>query len=63
MDEIRFSDLSVLNIGKEFSENLYFNSVANTFAKMKNIHKQCSKPTRSVYHVCRPTIKYCNMPI
>jgi len=40
MDEIRLSDLSVLNIGKEFSENLYFNSVINTFAKIKNRHKQ-----------------------
>ena len=42
MDEIRLSDLSVLNIGKEFSENLDFNSVVNTFAKnlMKNRRKQ-----------------------
>jgi len=39
MVEIRLSDLYVLNIGKEFSENLYFNSVVNTFAKMKNRHK------------------------
>ena len=39
MDEIRLSDLSVLNTEKEFSENLDFNSLVNnltTFAKMKN---------------------------
>ena len=36
MDEIRLSDLSVLNIEKELSENLDFNSVVDTFAKMKN---------------------------
>src|SRR6218665_1146664 len=35
-DEIRLSDLSVLNAEKDFSENLYFNSVVDTFAKMKN---------------------------
>ena len=42
MDEIRLSDLTVLNIGMEFSENLDldFNSVVNTFARMKNRRKQ-----------------------
>ena len=40
MEEIRLLDLSVLNIAKEFSENLDFNSVINTFAKMKNRRKQ-----------------------
>jgi len=40
MDEILLSDLSVLNIDKEFSENLDFNSVVVTYAKMKNRHKQ-----------------------
>jgi len=40
MDEIRLSDLSVLNIEKEFSENLDFNSVVDTFANMKNRRKQ-----------------------
>jgi len=35
MDEIRLSDLSVLNIENEFSENLDFNNVVDTFAKMK----------------------------
>jgi len=29
MDEIRLSDLSVLNIKKEFSENLDFNSIVD----------------------------------
>jgi len=38
MYEIRLSDLSAVNIEKEFSENLDFNSVINTFTKMKNIH-------------------------
>ena len=36
MEEIRLSDLSVLNIEKDFSENLDFNIVVDTFAKMKN---------------------------
>jgi len=38
MDEIWLSDVSVLNIEKEFSENLNLNfkSVVNTFAKIKN---------------------------
>jgi len=40
MDEIRLSDLSVLNIDKDFSENLDFNSVVDTSAKMKNRRKQ-----------------------
>jgi len=40
MDENRLSDLSVLNIEHEFSENLDFNSVVDTFAKMKNRRKQ-----------------------
>jgi len=40
MDEIRLSDLSVQNIEKEFSENLDFNSVVNTFVKMKDRRKQ-----------------------
>ena len=40
MDEIRLSDLSVLNIEKEFSENFDFNSVVDTFAKTKNRRKQ-----------------------
>ena len=40
MDEIRLSDLSVLNIEKEFSENLGFNSLVDTFPKMKNRRKQ-----------------------
>ena len=40
MDEIRLSDLSVLNIEKEFSENLDVNSVVDTFAIMKNRRKQ-----------------------
>ena len=40
MDDIRLSDLSLLNIEKEFSENLDFNSVVDTFAKMKNRRKQ-----------------------
>jgi len=34
MNEIRLSDLSVLNIENEFSENLDFNSVVDN--KMKN---------------------------
>ena len=33
MDEIRLSNLSVLNTEKEFFENLDFNSVVDTFAK------------------------------
>src|SRR6218665_2599580 len=61
MDKIRLSDLSMLNIEKEFSENLDFISVVDIFAKMKTRRKQCSKPTRPMCHVC--TIKYCNMPI
>jgi len=40
MDEIRLSELSVLNTEKEFSENLAFNSVVDTFAKIKNRRKQ-----------------------
>jgi len=36
IDEIRLSDLSVLNIKKEFSENVDF----NTFLKMMNRRKQ-----------------------
>jgi len=36
MDEILLSDLSVLNIEKEFSEKFDFNSVVDNFAKMKN---------------------------
>ena len=37
MDEIRLSDLSMLNIEKEFAENLDFISVVDIFAKMKTI--------------------------
>jgi len=37
VDEIQLSDLSVLNIEKEFSENLDFNSVVS---EMKNRRKQ-----------------------
>jgi len=37
MDEIRLSDLSVINIEREFSENFDFNSVFFTFAKMKQL--------------------------
>ena len=33
MDDIQLSDLSVLNNENEFSENLDFNSVVETFAK------------------------------
>ena len=40
MDEIRLSDLFVLNIEKEFSENLDFDSVVDTFAKIINRRKQ-----------------------
>ena len=40
MDEIRLSDLSVLNIEKESSENLDFNGVVDTFAEMKNRRKE-----------------------
>jgi len=40
MDEIRLSDLSVLNTEKEFSENLDFDSVVDTFAKIINRRKQ-----------------------
>ena len=36
MDEIRLSDLALLNNKKEFFENLDFNSVIDSFAKMKN---------------------------
>src|SRR6218665_2218867 len=61
LDEIPLSDLSVINSEKEFSENLDFKSVVNTFAKIKNRRKQCSRPTRPMYHAC--TIKYCNIPI
>ena len=40
MDDIRLLDLSVLNVEKKFSKNLDFNSVVDTFAKMKNRRKQ-----------------------
>jgi len=40
MNEIRLSALSVLHIEKEFSENLDFTSVVDTFAKMKNRRNQ-----------------------
>ena len=40
MDEIRLSDLSVLNIGKEVSENLDFHSVVKIFASMKNYRRK-----------------------
>jgi|SRR6218665_100851 len=40
MDEIRLSDLSVLNIERKFSKNFDFNSVFFTFAKVKNRRKQ-----------------------
>ena len=40
MDEMLLSDLSVPNIEKEFSENLDFNNVVDTFAKMKKRRKQ-----------------------
>jgi len=40
MDEIRLSDLSMLIIEKEFSENLDFNSVVATFAKTKNRNEE-----------------------
>ena len=40
MDETRLSDLSMLNIEKEFSENLDFISVVDIFAKMKTRRKQ-----------------------
>ena len=43
MNEIRLSDLSMLNIEKKFPENLDFNSVVNTFAKMKTRRKQFTK--------------------
>ena len=39
-DEIRLSDLSVVNIEKEFSENVRFNSVVDTFGQMKRRPKQ-----------------------
>src|SRR6218665_1653329 len=39
-DEIRLSQLSVLNIEKKFSENICFNSVVDTFARMKSRPKQ-----------------------
>jgi len=39
-NDIRFLDLSVLNIEKKFSENLDFKSVIKTFAKMKNRRKR-----------------------
>jgi len=39
MDEIRLSDLFVLNIEKEFSEILDFDSVVDTFAKIMNRRK------------------------
>jgi len=55
MNEIRLLDLSVLNIEKKFSENLDFNSVIDTFAKMKNKSKQLVAYL-NMYHVC--TIKY-----
>ena len=37
MDEIRLSDLSVLNIGKEFSENFDLNSVVDTILIKRRI--------------------------
>ena len=40
MDEIRLSDLSMLNIEKESAENLDFISVVDIFAKMKIRGKQ-----------------------
>jgi len=40
MDEIRLSELSVLNIENEFSENFDSNSLLDTFAKMKNRRKR-----------------------
>jgi len=55
MDEIRLWDLSVLNIEKKFSENLYFNSVVDTFAQRRiYLNSKCSRPTRPIqaYHVC-----------
>src|SRR6218665_4227695 len=61
MDEIRLSDLSMLNIEKELSENLDFISVVDIFAKMKTRRKQLVYTTRPMCHVS--TIKYCNMPI
>ena len=36
MDEIRLSDLALLNNENEYFENLDFNSVIDSFAKMKN---------------------------
>ena len=36
MDEIGLSGLFVLNIEKEYSENLDFDSVVDTFAKIMN---------------------------
>ena len=47
----------MLNIETEFSEHLDFNSVVDTFAKMKNRRRprqlECSRPTRRrLYHVC-----------
>jgi len=50
--------LSLLNIEKEFSENLDFNSVVDTFTKMKNRRKQLV--SRPMGNVC--TLKCCNMP-
>ena len=47
MDEIRLSDLSVLNVEKELSEKLDFNSVVDTSAKMKNrLDSLCSSQGR-----------------
>src|SRR6218665_3647126 len=49
MDEIQLSDLPVLNIEKEFSENLDFNGVVDTFAKMRNRRNSlCSGPSRPI---------------
>jgi len=61
MYEIRLSDLSVLNIEQieqNFSETLDFNSVVDTFDKMKKRwNSECGGP---MYNVC--TFKYWNMP-
>ena len=61
MDEIRLSDLSAPNIEKEFSENLDFNRIVDTFAKMKNRREQLVYSLLGLLDLC--TIKYCNMPI
>ena len=36
MDEIRLSDLALLNNENEYFENLDFNSVIDSYPKMKN---------------------------